>query len=148
MAPIHTFVPKFRSISGMKLTVPLALVVAIIAGPSLARAARHKSIEDQLMKLDPQTRAEQRCNGRLAGLSIREHKGFNTDEVVAYAFADSTLKGSVVSAPCAALRSHGRWYHVSYICTVSPDGLNIESFSYKLGDEVPREQWAEHYLVP
>jgi hypothetical protein len=46
------------------------------------------------------------------------------------------------------LRSHGRWYHVSYVCKVSPDGLEVESFEYKLGDEVPRAQWAEHYLVP
>jgi len=131
----------------MKFTLPLALMIATFAGPALAKA-HHKSIEEQLMKLDPQTRFEQRCDGRVSGLANREHKGFNADEVVAYAFADSTLKGTVVTAPGAALRSHGRWYHVSYTCKVSPDGLNIESFSYKLGDEVPREQWAEHYLVP
>jgi hypothetical protein len=148
MIPIHTFVPKFRSITSMKQTLPLALMIAICAAPALAKAAHHKSIEDQLMKLDPQTRAEQRCNGRVSGLTNREHKGFNTDEVVAYAFADSTLKGTVVTAPGAALRSRGRWYHVSYVCKVSPDGLNVESFDYKLGDEVPRPQWAEHYLVP
>ena len=131
----------------MKHILPFALGVAICAGPALAKT-NHKSIEDQLMKLDPQTRAEQRCNSRVSGITNREHKGFNTDEVVAYAFADSELKGTVVSAPGAALRSHGRWYHVSYVCKVSPDGLNVESFEYKLGDEVPRAQWAEHYLVP
>lgn len=148
MALIPESVSKFRLITSMKLALPLALIVAAMGGPVLAKAAHHKSIEDQLMKLDPQTRFEQRCNGRVAGLSTREHKGFNTDEVVAYAFADSTLKGTVVTAPGAALRSRGRWYHVSYTCKVSPDGLNVESFEYKLGDEVPREQWAEHYLVP
>jgi hypothetical protein len=131
----------------MKHTLPLALMIAICASPALARA-NHKSIEDQLMKLDPQTRAEQRCNSRVSGIANREHKGFNADEVVAYAFADSALKGTLVSAPGAALRSRGRWYHVSYVCKVSPDGLEVESFEYKLGDEVPRALWAEHYLVP
>ena len=131
----------------MKHTLPLALMIAISACPAFAKAP-HKSIEDQLMKLDPQTRAEQRCNSRASGITNREHKGFNTDEVVAYAFADSVLKGTVVSAPGAALRSHGRWYHVSYVCKVSPDALEVESFEYKLGEEVPRALWAEHYLVP
>jgi hypothetical protein len=131
----------------MKYILPLALLVTIWTGPSPAKP-NHKSIEDQLMKLDPQTRAEQRCNSRVSGITNREHKGFNTDEVVAYAFADSALKDMVVSAPGAALRSHGRWYHVSYVCKVSPDGLEVESFEYKLGDEIPRAQWAEHYLVP
>ena len=131
----------------MKYILPLALMIAIWAGPLPAKPS-HKSIEDQLMKLDPQTRAEQRCNSRVSGVANREHKGFNADEVVAYAFADSVLKDAVVSAPGAALRSHGRWYHVSYVCKVSPNGLEVESFEYKLGDEVPRAQWAEHYLVP
>jgi hypothetical protein len=145
--PVHTFVLKFRSIASMKHTLPLALIVTVCACPALARTS-HKSNEDQLMKLDPQARAEQRCNNRVSGITNREHKGFNTDEVVAYAFADSALKGTVVTAPGGALRSRGRWYHVSYVCKVSPDGLNVESFDYRLGDEVPRALWAQHYLVP
>lgn len=135
----------------MKYLLPLAIGIAISAGPALAKKAHKanpKSAQEQLMKLDPQARFEQRCNSRVAGIVSREHKGFNPDEVVAYAFADSTLKGAVVTAPGAALRSHGHWYHVSYVCTASPDGLDVVSFDYKLGDEVPRALWDEHYLVP
>src|SRR6059058_4677787 len=78
------------SVAHMKYILPLALLVTIWTGPSPAKP-NHKSIEDQLMKLDPQTRAEQRCNSRVSGITNREHKGFNADEVVAYAFADSAL---------------------------------------------------------
>lgn len=131
----------------MKYALPLAICIAISAGPVLARPNR-KSAQDQLMKLDPQARYEQRCNSRAAGAVSREHKGFNPDEVVAYAFADSKLQGTVVTAPDGALRSRGKWYHVSYVCKVSADGLNVEQFSYKLGEEVPRAEWDKHYLVP
>lgn len=131
----------------MKHALRLAACIAIIASPALAKP-NHKSAEDQLMKLDPQTRYEQRCNSRAAGIVSREHKGFNPDEVVAYAFADSKLQGTVVTAPDGALRSRGKWFHVSYVCKVSDDGLKVEQFSYKLGDEVPRAEWDKHYLVP
>jgi hypothetical protein len=114
----------------------------------LPEAAGAKTIVQQLTALDPETRMEQRCNGRVSGIIRREHKEFNPDEVVAYAFADSTVNGSEVVAPGAAFRSHGNWYRVSYHCRATPDGLGIQSFDYRLGPKVPRQDWDKHYLVP
>ena len=93
----------------MRLTIPALLTPMLILLPEAAGA---KTIVQQLTALDPETRMEQRCNGRVSGIIRREHKEFNPDEVVAYAFADSTVNGSEVVAPGAAFRSQGNWYRV------------------------------------
>jgi hypothetical protein len=128
-----------------KLALSL-LGVAMIATamPALAAASR----TDQMMKLDPQTRIEQRCDARAMGIVGREHKGYRPDEFVAYAFADPVIRGTQIKAPGGAIRSAGKWYKLSYVCETSPDGLDVKSFSYKLGAEVPRSEWDQHYLVP
>ncbi len=102
----------------------------------------------EMLKLDPSARVEQRCNARAMGEVGREHKGMRPDEFVAYAFADTQVNGATVKAPGAAVRSRGAWYHVSYECETADNGLSIRSFSYVLGDEIPKKDWDEHYLVP
>ena len=126
--------------------LPAAFPVA--ASPAAGKPAAVKPMTAQLLKLETSTRMEQRCNGRAAGSIRREHRGFDPDEVVAYAFADSVIEGAHVEAPGAAIRSHGHWYHVAYSCRATADGLGIETFAYTLGDEVPRGQWSDHDLVP
>jgi hypothetical protein len=113
---------------------------------SSAHAAKSRS--DEMLKLTPETRLEQRCNGRAMGAVSREHKGFRPDEFVAYAFGETAIHGAQIRAPGGALRSGGKWYRVSYVCETSPDGLDVKSFSYQLGEIVPRKDWDEHFLVP
>lgn len=127
----------------------IAFGLVIIAGigavsPALARSSR----TDQMLKLDPATRVEQRCDARAMGLVGREHKGYRPDEFVAYAFADPVLHGTQIKASGGAIRSAGKWYRIAYVCETSQDGLEIKSFSYQLGAEVPRSEWDAHYLVP
>ncbi|MBN9062542.1 MAG: DUF930 domain-containing protein [Rhizobiales bacterium] len=101
-----------------------------------------------MMRLDPDTRFEQRCNGEAIEVLHRQEKGFAPNEVVAYAFGKSEIRGGQVLAPHAAIRSHGEWYHLSYACRPTADGLAVESFHYTLGAEVPHSEWDDHYLVP
>lgn len=128
-------------------TVTFALIAAVGIGAASSALAR-SSRTDQMLKLDPATRVEQRCDARAMGIVGREHKGFRPDEFVAYAFADPVLRGSQIKAPGGAIRSSGKWYRMAYVCETSPDGLDIKSFSYQLGAEVPRSEWDTHYLVP
>jgi uncharacterized protein DUF930 len=134
---------KTRSLAALAA----ALCVAAPAASHARTSARTTSTEEML-KLAPETRLEQRCNARAMGAVSREHHGMRPDEFVAYAFAEPQIKGDVVKAPGAALRSRGEWYHVSYACQTSEDGLQIQSFDYTLGTIVPKKDWAEHYLVP
>jgi Domain of Unknown Function (DUF930) len=115
---------------------------------SIAAAQARTSREEQMMKLTPETRLEQRCNARAMGEVSREHKGFKPDEFVAYAFAETAIRGAQIKAPGGALRSGGNWYRVSYTCETSPDGMQVKSFTYRLGELVPRKDWDDHFLVP
>jgi hypothetical protein len=125
-----------------------ALALAGLSFVSGAVQARQRSMQDQLLRLSPEARVEQRCNGRATSLLARERKLKAPDEVVAYAFADTTAKGSSLDAPGAAIRDRGEWYRLSYKCQATPDGLGIVTFEYKLGEKVPRADWAEHNLSP
>ena len=124
----------------------VAALVALSLAPSSVAAS--KTIAEQLTMLTPEARVEQRCNGRLSGLVRREHREFKPDEVVAYAFGDTLVRGRDVTATGAAFRSRGSWYRASYRCRATPDGLEIEKFEYTLGPKVPRQEWDAHYLVP
>jgi hypothetical protein len=115
---------------------------------SLSVSFARTSNTQQMLTLSPETRLEQRCNARAMGLVGREHKEFHPDEFVAYAFANPLIQGNSIKAPGAAVRSDGKWFHVSYACQTSEDGLSIESFTYSLGSSISRDIWAEHYLVP
>jgi hypothetical protein len=124
-----------------------AVVVFIgVAAQSSVHAASSRT--DQMLKLSPETRLEQRCDARAMGSVGREHKGYKPDEFVAYAFADPVIRGNQIKAPGGAVRSGGKWYRLSYVCETSADGLEVKSFAYQLGAEVPRGEWDEHYLVP
>lgn len=126
-----------------RLTLALGLLAALFGASAYA-----KSNTDQMLSLAPRARMEQRCNARAMGLISREHKGLRPDELVAYAFADTVAKDGKVDAPGAAVRSGGKWYHLSYSCQTNDNGMGVSTFSYTLGEVVPHQQWAEHYLVP
>jgi hypothetical protein len=105
-----------------------------------------KQSQDQVMLiLTPETRLEQRCNARAMGAVNREHKNFRTDELVAYAFAETVIRSDVIQASGGAVRNGNTWYHISFVCQTS---LGIKSFSYQLGAAVPKADWEKHFLVP
>lgn len=130
-------------ISVVRLTIASGLIALFASAPASA-----KSNTDQMLSLAPRARMEQQCNAKAMSLISREHKGMRPDELVAYAFADTVGQNGKVDAPGAAVRSAGKWYHLSYACQTTDNGMGVNAFSYRLGDVVPRQQWAEHYLVP
>lgn len=100
-----------------------------------------------MLALDPTARLEQRCNARGMGMVGREHTNLRPDELVAYAYSDTQIKGNSIKAPGAAIRSRGVWYHLSYVCETSEDRLTIKLFQYSLGSAIPKSEWNEHNLV-
>jgi hypothetical protein len=121
-----------------------------IAAPAHAamRPEQNVMIQRQMLKLTPETRIEERCDARANGLIGREHPDKKPDKTIAYAFGDVTITDRTVHAPYAVFRSRGEWFHLSYSCVTSNDGLDIQAFSYSVGDKVPRALWAEHDLYP
>ncbi len=41
----------------------------------------------------------------------------------------------------AAFRSSGVWYDIRYRCEVDGDATRVTTFSFAVGDKVPRSQW-------
>ncbi|MGP3710314.1 DUF930 domain-containing protein [Brucella sp. RRSP16] len=113
--------------------------------PSFAMNASEKA---QLEKLDPATRLEQRCDVEAMERITREQGKFSVDKVLAYAFSDPVTKKNSIKADGAAFRSREHWYRLSFVCKTDQDHINIVSFRYDIGDEVPQDQWDRHYLVP
>lgn len=120
------------------------LVLLALAVPSHAMTALEKA---ELEKLDPATRLEQRCDVEAMERISREKK-FSVDKVLAYAFSDPVTGRNSIEADGAAFRSREHWYRLSFACKADDEHINILSFHYDIGDEVPEDQWAGHYLVP
>lgn len=134
----------------------LVLVETLAASTASGRTAtdkrpspdRRAATDKALLSLDPADRVEQRCNARGMGEVGRQHRELHPDELVAYAYADPQLGKDSIKAPGAAVRSGKVWYHLSYECRTSEDGMDVKSFSFELGAAIPEEEWSKHYLVP
>lgn len=129
----------------------LALGAILLAGLALLPAgvaAFAASPDKTMLLLEPTERMEQRCNARAMGEVSRQHPGMHPDELVAYAFSDTRIRDDQVTAAGAAVRSGGHWYHLSYRCVTKDEGLGIETLTYVLGDQIPRDDWDAHGLVP
>ncbi|MEP9379808.1 DUF930 domain-containing protein [Aquabacter sp. CN5-332] len=128
----------------MKTAIFLLFAAAFL--PTCAAAAPPDGKE--ILLLAPNVRIEQRCNAKAMGVIGREHHELHPDELVAYAFADTVIKGDTIRAPGAAVRSGGKWFRLSYTCETKDEGVDVVTFQYSLGAVVPREDWDAHYLVP
>jgi hypothetical protein len=117
--------------------------LTLAAFPALAIDAR---IRGQLEKLTPEERMEQRCDIEAMDRISDGKGGFRPDKVIAYAFGDPKLDGTTFKTKGAVFRSKGEWFRLSYKCEASDDRLEVNAFKYMVGDMVPREDWAAHYL--
>ncbi|UWF66674.1 MULTISPECIES: DUF930 domain-containing protein [unclassified Brucella] len=126
---------------------PFAILLSLAAMtfPSVAMNASEKA---QLERLDPATRLEQRCDVEAMERISHDQAKFSVDKVLAYAFSDPVTKKNTIRADGAAFRSREHWYRLSYNCKTDDEHINILSFSYGIGSEVPQDQWDKHYLVP
>ncbi|OQM75938.1 hypothetical protein BFN67_03305 [Pseudaminobacter manganicus] len=101
-----------------------------------------------LLKLDPQTRLEQRCDAEVLDRISRDNHGYQADRVVAYTFAKPVMKKNAIKTRGAAFRSKGQWYHLDYKCQTAPDHMKVVKFHYKIGSEIPKDEWSKYNLYP
>lgn len=132
-----------RQMSGFHAALFALALAPLCASPALAIDAR---IRGQLERLTPEERLEQRCDIEAMDRIGGGKGGFRPDKVIAYAFGDPKLDGTTLKTKGAVFRSKGEWYRLSYKCVASDDRLEVNAFKYKIGDQVPHEDWAAHYL--
>ncbi len=116
----------------------LLAVATAVASPATAG-----TIEKALMKLDPEERARQICAIRAVDQLRRDKQLPNADRVQASTSNPAAFDGHVVKATSGAVRAKDRWYSLNFTCGVTEDGMKAVSFAYKLGSEIPEEQWED-----
>lgn len=121
--------------------IGIGLAVAITTA-----AAAESRIERSLRKLAPRERLVQLCDYTAMKRIREENRKFRPDRAVADAVVDTRITDDTVYAAGAAFRSGGKWYELSYTCKASPETLQVESFSYEIGDEIPEAKWAAYGL--
>ena len=126
------------------------LVCALLFGVAALHPAlaMDQSLVRQFKKLDPQTRLEQRCDTEAMERINKDDSGFRPDKVIAYSFGEPLYDTNQIKAPGAVFRSKGEWYRLKFKCVTGPDHIEVLSLKYKIGEQVPREQWDGHYLYP
>lgn len=127
-----------------KLLPALAMLAAAI--PAAALAANSKRLEQQLRKLDPQTRLEQICDIEAMRRIKRDPNPFKPDRAVLAATADPQTEGHTIHGKGGAFRSKGKWYTFSFKCEADSERMKVLAFEYKLGEAIPEEQWAKANL--
>lgn len=133
----------------MLLVPPMkTLCMTAIASLTLAfpASAMDNALRAGLMKLDPQTRLEQRCDAEVLDRITHDDRKFKADRVVAYAFATPEMSADAIRSPGAAFRSKGQWYRLKFKCQTGPDHMDVLQLRYRIGDEIPEADWAKYNL--
>ncbi|WP_189350055.1 MULTISPECIES: DUF930 domain-containing protein [unclassified Mesorhizobium] len=133
----------------MLLVAPMKkLCLMVLASLTLAWPAKamDNALRTGLLKLDPQTRLEQRCDAEVLDRISHDDRNYKADRVVAYAFATPQMSTDAIKSPGAAFRSKGQWYRLKFKCQTAPDHMQVLQFRYKIGDEIPATDWAKYNL--
>ena len=109
-------------------------------------AAADSRIERSLRQLAPRERLVQLCDYTAMKRIRHDDRKFRPDRAVADATIATRVSDDTVKAAGAAFRSRGKWYALSYTCKASPETLKVESFTYKIGEEIPESKWASYGL--
>ena len=121
------------------------LVLLAASGFCSPAQAMDESTKTALLRLDPVTRLEQRCDIEVMD-RIKQSGQYNPDRVVAYATREPKIEGDEIKTRGAAFRSRGNWYGLEFKCQTEPDHLTVRSIRYKIGAPIPEEKWQKYYL--
>ncbi|MGX8007591.1 DUF930 domain-containing protein [Mesorhizobium sp. ORM8.1] len=133
----------------MLLVAPMKkLCLMVLASLTLALPAKamDNALRAGLLKLDPETRLEQRCDAEVLDRISHDDRSYKADRVVAYAFATPQMSADAIKSSGAAFRSKGQWYRLKFKCQTAPDHMEVLQFRYKIGDEIPESDWAKYNL--
>jgi hypothetical protein len=105
-----------------------------------------KSVKRGLATLASSEKVMQLCNIEALEQIRLAASQYVPDTLVSYAMASPIQTGLMLTAMGGAFRSRRLWYGVSFECVAAPTLDGVTSFSFKLGEAIPRDQWEEHFL--
>lgn len=107
---------------------PLAHARRILSSGALDAKARRS-----LAGLTVEDRFEQLCDVEALEQIAARNGTLKPERAVAYATADPTVEGNVITATGAAYLDQGRWYTLSFRCETTPDHRKVVSFDFSTG---------------
>lgn len=109
---------------------------------------RSRSARAKLAGFSPDERVVQLCNLEALEQVHRWKASLNPDLLVSYATADLRQSAHALEADGGAFRAGRRWFGIRFTCTVASDYRSVTAFAFKVGDEIPRKDWAKYDLLP
>lgn len=114
----------------------------MLADPRSAPARR------KMATFAPDERVVQLCNLEALEQVHRWKASLDPDLLSPYATADLKQSGHSIEADGGAFRAGNHWFAIRFTCRVADDYGSVAAFAFKVGDEIPREKWAAHDLLP
>lgn len=121
----------------------IVAVCLLISVPAIATAA---TLEQSLAKLDPEERSRQACAAKGLDIMRKDPRLRKADRINASITKPAVLKGTALTAPDGAVRVANKWYAVAYACQLSPDFMKATTFTFTLGQEIPKADWEKNGL--
>ena len=113
------------------------LIVAVVAPVQAA------SMNDVMMKLEPEERAHQACILRGIDTINRSKKLKGVDRLKTSILSRATFDGTTVVAKGGAVRADHQWYALKFTCAVGKDQLKATSFDYETGAPIPKTRYED-----
>ncbi|PLP59034.1 hypothetical protein CYK37_11085 [Mesorhizobium loti] len=134
-------------VASRPMRTALLTALALLTAGSTAHALDSR-LKAGLLKLDPQTRLEQRCDAEVLDRITHDDPHYKADRVVAYAFGQPEMTDDSIKSKGAAFRSRGEWYRLKFKCETAPDHMEVLNFKYRIGDRIEKADWSRYYLYP
>jgi hypothetical protein len=117
-------------------------VIALFLALSSCVAAAG-SLEDALLKLEPEERSHQACIAKGIDEINRANKKLRVDRLKTSIFSRAKFDGTTVTAPGGAFRAKHKWFKLKFTCDVTENKTLATKFEYELGPEIPKNEWED-----
>lgn len=123
-----------------------ALAFLILWHTASLASANDAKVERVLKTLDPEARREQVCDLEALKRISKDGKTYKPERTIVSALSTPKVADATMSGTGGAFKSKGQWYQFSFTCRTSPDHMQVQAFTYKIGDPIPQEKWEPHGL--
>jgi hypothetical protein len=137
--PLENPAPAFSKNDGM------IRATTLYAASILDRPENREAL-DALATVSPAERMEQLCDTEGMEQIHRWRPSLQPDRLIAYALGSSENSTGRIVAKGAAFRSQHTWYALEFDCSFSLENGVVTAFSFKAGEPIPRERWADLML--
>ncbi|WP_157179401.1 DUF930 domain-containing protein [Phyllobacterium sp. YR531] len=104
-------------------------------------------VRQSARKMSASDRIKQLCTIEALEQVRRQRPGSFPDLLVPYSRSGERLSDYALNASGGAFRSRGDWYNINFKCTVDNSRSKVVSFSFAVGDAVPKSEWSGRGLL-